>query len=647
MLRQNKEIELRTTLAIVLLIFPLIGAHGVAAAESPNRLEIYGRLPSLEDVVVSPSGKRIAYVKTKGNDRSLAVVGLDPAALLGGVKIGDSKLRAVKWIDDERILITLSGTYLPMFESQRAWERFHILIYDVNEHVLREPSFSIPDERTSDQVGRTVVRNIAGQPTLFVMGWVTRAYEVKPAIYQFSGNHHATIVDASAQTSTWLLDADGRIAAQASYDNEHKKWEIRTRNNDHMIVAASGTADIEVPRLIGFSAAGDAIIVEFLENGDPVWKPLFLKDNAWGPPLEKGASFDRAIEERTTGRIVGGIPDINDARLVFFDNEIQAHWNAVLRAFPGESVRLVSHSDDFSKIVVRVLGPKSGNVYALYDWYTHQVAVLGQIYVGLGPPAEVRDVSYAAADGLAIPGFLTLPPGKPEKGLPLVVLPHGGPASADTHSFDWWAQALAAEGYAVLQPNYRGSALSFKFQSAGFGEFGRKMQTDLSDGVRYLAAAGIVDPKRVCIVGASYGGYAALAGVSLDPGVYRCAVSVSGLSDLKRLRHRTNSGGSNIAQRYWDRYMGSAYESDPALTAISPIQHIANVTVPVLLMHGRGDGVVPYEQSEVMYTALKQAGKPVQLVTLGEEDHWLSRSETRLQMLQTCVTFLKTNNPPD
>jgi dipeptidyl aminopeptidase/acylaminoacyl peptidase len=397
---------------------------------------------------------------------------------------------------------------------------------------------------------------------------------------------------------------------------------------------------------MGFSAAGDAIIVQFLEDGDFIWKPLYLKDNSWGPALEKGQSFDRVISDRTSGRILGGVPDVSHTKLVFFDNEVQAHWNAVLRAFPEEHVDLASHSDDFSKIVVRVFGAKDGYEYVLYDWYTHQATPLGQIYPGLGAPAEVKRVSYTAADGLSIPGFLTLPQ-RAARGLPLVVMPHGGPAAADSYGFDWWAQALAAEGYAVLQPNYRGSALGFKFQSTGFGEFGRKMQTDLSDGVRYLAAQGIIDPARVCVVGASYGGYAALAGVTLDPGVYRCAVSVAGLADLKRWRQGTNSGSTNMMQRYWDRYMGSSYQSDPALVQISPIEHIDRLTVPVLLIHGRGDGVVPYEQSEVMASALKKAGKSVQFVTLGEEDHWLSRSETRLQMLKACVEFLRANNPPD
>ncbi len=176
------------------------------------------------------------------------------------------------------------------------------------------------------------------------------------------------------------------------------------------------------------------------------------------------------------------------------------------------------------------------------------------------------------------------------------------------------------------------------------------MQTDLSDGVRYLAKEGIVDPARVCIVGASYGGYAALAGAALDPGVYRCAVSVSGPSDLNRMLKweiSRNLGSHSTTDRYWDRFMGASGPDDPVLATLSPASAVAAVKVPVLLIHGRDDTVVPFEQSQVMYDGLKSANKPVELITLKQEDHWLSRSETRQQMLQAQVTFLKAHNPPD
>jgi dipeptidyl aminopeptidase/acylaminoacyl peptidase len=314
---------------------------------------------------------------------------------------------------------------------------------------------------------------------------------------------------------------------------------------------------------------------------------------------------------------------------------------------------LVSASDDRQRLVVKLDSPTDGPGYALVDLTTHGSQWLGAEYPGLDVAdiSQVRPVRFKAADGLSISGYLTLPSGRDPKNLPLVVFPHGGPAARDGPGFDWWAQAMASRGYAVLQVNYRGSdGLGRAFLEAGFGEWGRKMQTDLSDGVRDLAAQGIVDPKRVCIVGASYGGYAALAGATLDPGVYRCAVDVSGPAELAKFIAwgNTRAGDEGVAgERYWMRYMGAGALNDPRLTAISPADRADKVTIPILIIHGKDDTVVPFEQSQMMADALARAGKPYQLVVLNHEDHWLSRGDTRLQMLQATMDFLQKNNPAD
>jgi dipeptidyl aminopeptidase/acylaminoacyl peptidase len=260
----------------------------------------------------------------------------------------------------------------------------------------------------------------------------------------------------------------------------------------------------------------------------------------------------------------------------------------------------------------------------------------------------VRVATYSARDGRPIKALLTLPRGREPKNLPLIVLPHDGPASHDEAGFDWMAQAFASRGYAVLQPQFRGSSgFGWNFESAGFGEWGRKMQTDLSDGVRALASQGFIDPKHVCIVGASYGGYAALAGVTLEQGVYRCAVSVAGLSDLRKFLGGPKADAEHSSTvRYWDRFMGAKDPKDPVLDQISPASHAAAASAPILLIHGKDDTVVPIEQSEIMERALRGANKPVEFVALKSEDHWLSREATRMQMLQATVAFLEKNNPP-
>ena len=164
------------------------------------------------------------------------------------------------------------------------------------------------------------------------------------------------------------------------------------------------------------------------------------------------------------------------------------------------------------------------------------------------------------------------------------------------------------------------------------------------------AAQGIADPKRACIVGASYGGYAALAGVAIQSGIYRCAVAVAGVSDLASFMHwvaRREEYGNKVGLRYWERFLGAADPSDKKLDAISPLKHADQITVPLMLIHGRDDVTVPYDQSNDIAKALKRAGKPAQFVTLDKEDHYLSRSTTRLQMLQSSIEFLRKYNPPD
>jgi dipeptidyl aminopeptidase/acylaminoacyl peptidase len=289
----------------------------------------------------------------------------------------------------------------------------------------------------------------------------------------------------------------------------------------------------------------------------------------------------------------------------------------------------------------------------MLDRNTGAVTLIDNAYHGVAAAdvAAVSVINYTAADGRKLLAYLTLPNGKPAKSLPLIVLPHGGPAARDLPGFDWWAQALASRGYAVLQPQFRGSdGFGYDYLAAGFGEWGRKMQTDLSDGVRYLAAQGVIDAKRVCIVGASYGGYAALAGATMDHGVYRCAVADAPVSDphtlLQWIQTREHESDS-LGLRFSARFMGAQDADDPRLSEISPLGHAASADIPVLLIHGKDDTVVPYKQSQAMADALKAAGKPVTLVTLDGEDHWLSRSATRQQMLQATVTFLEANNPPN
>jgi len=636
--------------AILLAALASLSVPVVSAAP----LEAYGRLPRLENLALSPDGTRIAFVKTEGNDRVVAVLSVATHSMLSGVRVGQQKLRYIQWADNERLLIATSMTYVPIGFSGEQAEWTQMQVYDVTTGWL----FQIPQDDTFRGVklmnaitGRVMVRHLKDQTVLFVPG-LQVARDVVPALVRVDlATQRSTVIRLGKPgTQGWVVDEAGDVQAEETYTEDDRRWRIFLRRDGRLQEVASGKEDIEYPELLGWGPYPDTLLLQMMDNGGEVWKLLSLKDGSIGAPMAGTETLNRAIEHPLTNRMIGGVRVGDSEEYVFFDPAVQISWYAIVRSFPHEHVLFESASADYGKFIVRVEGARHGLRYLLVDLDAHSATPIGDVYEGLTQLSEVRPIRYSAADGTQIPAYLTLPRGKAPKALPLIVLPHGGPAARDTADFDWWSQALADQGYAVLQPNYRGSLLSREFLSSGFGQWGRKMQTDLSDGVRYLAKEGVIDPARVCIVGASYGGYAALAGPTLDPGVYRCAVSIAGLSDLKRMLRWVNDQEGrkqNWTQRYWDRFMGVSGPDDPALDAISPIKHVSAITVPILLVHGKDDTVVPFEQSQVIYEALRSAKKDVQLVALKHEDHWLSRSETRLQMLEASVAFLRAHNPPE
>lgn len=349
------------------------------------------------------------------------------------------------------------------------------------------------------------------------------------------------------------------------------------------------------------------------------------------------------VRDRYTHVPVAVVLGGSDPQYRWFDPEDQRRNDSVQKAFAGRRVHLYSASQDKQRVVAYVTGPSVPPAYYLVDFKAHKADTIGEEYPALAGAklGTVQAISYKARDGLSIPAYLTLPPDSDGKALPLVVLPHGGPEARDWPHFDWWAQFLATRGYAVLQPQFRGSTgFGNQFRLAGRREWGALMQSDLTDGVKYLIEQGTADPRRVCIVGASYGGYAALAGAAFTPEVHACAASVNGISNLAEMQQwlELRSGRESNLVGYWRESIGPRL--DPKLGASSPLNAVQRVSAPVLIIYSNEDTVVAPSQSEQMARALKQSGKTVTLVKLSGDDHWLSRSETRVRMLKEVDGFL-------
>lgn len=632
----------RTTVA-------LAAASGMATAAASAPLEAYGRLPSMEDVAISPDGATLGLIFTDGEQRKVVIQKVGETKPMQVFTVGNVKLRDVSWVSPNHLLLIKSDTSIVWGLSSPRREYAMAFVYDV---AARKIHPLLKDQGSAMNViyGAPQVRTIDGKPVIFLQGVYFASNRGRLALFRVDLEKFKTrLVDGDAQDANdWAIDAKGEILARTEYDSDTGRWRLKMRTPEGWRSARALEALIERPDLSGLGRDGDSVLVSQIENGKTTLREIPRGALSWGEPLPLEGYA--ALRDPADHTLIGTYALAGDEeRYNFIRPNDQRVWKAIQKAYPNQRVKLSSWSADRKRIVVLVDSPTEGPAYALVDLGARRAEWLGPEYGGIaaGDVAEVKPVRFKAQDGLELTGYLTLPRGREAKNLPLVVFPHGGPAARDRPGFDWWAQAMASRGYAVLQVNFRGSdGFGWEFLSAGFGQWGRKMQTDLSDGVRHLAKDGTIDSRRVCIVGGSYGGYAALAGVTLDRGVYRCAGAIAGPSDLPRMVAYSRRQGGQGAQRFWLRFMGADKIGDDALDAISPVRLAAQADAPILLVHGRDDTVVPLDQSRMMADALKKAGRPVEFVTLAGDDHWLSRGETRLQMLRTVIAFLEKHNPP-
>lgn len=633
---------------------------GIPAFAAP--LEAYGGLPTIDRLSLSGDGTRIAYVSSGGDGESLQIRRAGDLALIGKVNIGTQKLVSLQWADRDHLILVIETTAkMDRLQTthQRRWWQPSLL--DVSNGRMTDLLASDwrPDGLDTTEALDTVSdlpqpRTVDGRVQIFLPGYSLPAGTDRYVTTMFrrglAAGTATTLATGTVATDWMLADTAGHLTAREDYDTESGRWALWLRPATAWRKIGEEVARLDPPSLEGLGPDGRSVIVSKLEDGRIRYHAVSIGDGLWSQPI---AELDETepVSDPARQTIWGGLDSGRlRMRYAFLDQADRRRWAQVEGMFPGETVEWIGWSDDHARILAHVAGTRSGDAFYLVDLDAARAVRIGDEYGGIGRDDyyEVRGLAYPAGDGRTIHAFMIFPKGVAPHNMPLVVLVHGGPSAHDKPGFDWWAQALASLGYAVLQPQFRGSdGFGHDFVEAGYGEWGRKMQTDLSDGVRALVGQGIVDPARVCIVGGSYGGYAAMAGVTLQSGVYRCAVAVSGVSDLRRLLRQaeSDSGPRSGTIRYLQRFMGAVSAADPALDALSPARHADRLSAPLLLIHGEIDTIVQPEQSRLMDDAARRAGKPVELVTLKGEDHNLSRGSTRLEMLRATADFLRANLP--
>lgn len=647
---------MRSLLAALGAATLLVQFPSAVAAQTNNTVSDYGELPDVERAVISPSGDRIALITTIEGERVLLAIE-DQSKALAQYPVGDLKIRSIRWIGDERILLVTSQTEDLGYNFTTDKAEFYIgRVLPIASNAEAGMIFRNRKNLIDAIVGNFGTRQIDGTwygyyGALELRRDGRRNYVFnhgRPFLYRVNLEDFSTTRVANAARegydNDWVVDAQGNVAATLDVNQTTGAWQLRGPGGDRI---AEGENERGSVWLMGLGYDGTSVLLGERTESSVDWYEYPLAGGERKPFLQD-VDVDRLYFNDETGHLMGYLQGSPTEKAVFADPKLDSTAAKVRAAFSTREMRMIDWTSDLSDVIVRTTGNNDSGTWYAVDLETLRANPIAyeRLAIEPGEVGPISVVEYTASDGTEMDGVLTLPPGREAKNLPVVMLPHGGPHSYDAPEFDWWAQAFAARGYAVFQPNFRGSTnRSQAFRAAGYGEWGRKMQTDKSEGLAMLAEKGIVDPERACIVGASYGGYAALAGVTVQQGLYRCAVAVAPVSDIKdmyqedyRATGRDRTTKVSLLQQLGPR---------DGWDEVSPLRLAGQADAPVMLIHGKDDIVVPYSHSWKMADALKDAGKPYELVTLDGEDHWLSRSETRKQMLEASVRFVETHNPAD
>lgn len=629
------------------------------AHAAPPPAEAFGRVPNIEDIDISPNGRRIAIFGGPDGQRAVSVATIDETDM-PSFPIGDIEPISILWADDDHVIARIATWRKVDARHNYRFERN----LAINPSTKAQTWLLNNDEASIYLVEQPIVQVTPGPPLRVIVEGLVFSTGASTSIntkLQRKGVdspflHALWSVDpvtgrgrllerGTYDTVGWRVGMDGQPRVRLDIDEINHRFSLlgRPKGGVNYQTLWNGPLD-SISKFHGFSDTEDAV---YLMEGDQLTRRNLttgVVEKVGQPDVRHPyLTFDPNTDAPVTLRSGDDDP-------TWLDKELGGLHASLQKVFRDRFVNLYDWSADRNRVIVRVNAASSAPEWYLFDKARKELSPLGADYPELKGVAlgTTRTFQYKARDGLDIQAYLTLPPGAAAANAkaPVIVLPHGGPQSRDTLDFDFIVQFLATRGYAVLQPQFRGSTgFGEAFREAGRGEWGGKMQTDLLDAVAAAAAKGDIDPARACIVGASFGGYAAMAGAAFHSDDYRCAAAIAGVADLGLLLGESVNlyGKDSAAQEQLRAMLGQS--SSQKLAQTSPAQHAANIKIPLLLIHGDQDTVVPPEQSEMMVKAMKAAGRPVEYVVLAGENHYLTKSATRTQMLKSLDAFLAKNLP--
>ena len=628
-------------------------APAAAAAQPAERLPVtvFGQPPLVQHARISPDGTHWAGLFGNNGSKMVVIFNLfDKTENRAHFTLPDGvEARWLHWVNSENVLIgvvTLQEVlHRDMYVTRtvavnRTTGKVNNLLWDLEGQLAGEVVWW-PHDNSNAVL-------IAAQNSIYAED------DFWPAVYRVdvTTGRFSIIVPPHSGVTDWAADNTGTVRVGVGYNDLNRTSRLLYRSgggNDSFRVVDHADArkreSLALPFL--FLPGGDhALVVHDNERGLP---GIYETDLATQTDVRKiyeasAGEIDTAITSADGTTLLG----VNESSLhsgTHWLDKKMANLQAELdKSLPDSRVEIISMSSDQTAMLVHVSDagmPGAIYYFSLKEGILRRLAYINQ-ELGSRHLAPMQAISYKARDGLDIEAILTLPVGRAPHKLPFIVLPHGGPWAQDGLGYDYWVQFLVNRGYGVLQPNFRGSTgYGTGFTRKGEGQLGLAMQDDVTDAVKWAVAQGLADTSRVCIVGGSYGGYAAMWGIAKDPEQYRCAISISGVSMLRReVNDFAKTLNGNESTDAWNRMT-------PDFDAVSPINAVDRIKTPLLLIHGKKDITVDQIQSVKMYDRMSKAGKTVEFVSIPLADHYYTRQEDRVALLTAMENFLAKYNPAD
>lgn len=600
-------------------------------------------LPLLDGAKLSPDGSMLGFLTSVQGRRCLVVHYLETKKDPSGVCPGNYEVRWFQWKTDRRLLL---GVYNSTRFRDRLITESFLIGADVDGTNIKE-LLSPRQGRMINFNTDNVIDFLDNDPSHVMVTVDTTGYFPDVIAVDINTGERTTVVDSTRHIMRWLTDAQGRPRMGFTVVDRKATYLYRPELSSDFI-KLEGSDIIGDTGFVPLAFSDKPNILYVSSNRETGRRCIYLYDAENKKIVDRYACRDNTdIDSLLIDRkhVVGYVYADDEPRPVYTDPDWSRDFQAIARKFPNADVALLDRLPNGHRELVKVTEPgRPATIYVL-DRTPGQPTTLNPIgderpYIPGDSIAPVKSITYRARDGLQIHGYLTMPLGKATGPIPFVVLPHGGPYARDYIGFDYIAQMIASRGYGVLQPNFRGSTgYGNDFLLAGFREWGRKMQDDVTDATKWLIDQKLADPARICIVGWSYGGYAALMGAIREPSLYKCAASMAGPTDLKHVQPGSGKLISDLAVPILNGDRSLIDQNSPAKNA-------DKITIPVLLAHGQQDVNVSIEDSLEMEKALKDAGKSVDTIYFQGDDHFLFREGDRIAFLKKLDEFLGTNLGP-